>query len=88
MFIIVFTMILIVATMIYIIFTKIGNVMKRLKHACVNGDIIPIFLPQIYYQHDETRLYCFFRLRYRSCPKIIPEIRAIRGDQNNLTEAI
>ena len=44
MFIIVFTMILIVATMIYIIFTKIGNVMKRLKYACVNGDIIPIFL--------------------------------------------
>ena len=40
MFIIVFTMILIIATMIHIVFTKIGNVMKRLKYACVNWYII------------------------------------------------
>ena len=46
MFIIVFTMILIVATMIYIIFTKIGNVMKRLKYACVNWYIIAQNNPQ------------------------------------------
>ena len=30
----------------------------------------------------------FFRQLVYHCPKIIPEIRAIRGDQNNLTEAI
>ena len=88
MFIIVFTMILIVATMIHIVFTKIGNVLKRLKYAWGNSYIIAYFSTQIYYQHDETGLYCFFRQLVYHCPKIIPEIRAIRGDQNNLTEAI